>query len=181
MNDKVNNHCAHTVEVIRNKNVETKVAFVKDHISHKEIPANFIPLPRTYENKIFFRINDNNENEYREWISFENNFFYCVYCVCFSSLKKHRLIQGIEYARNCRISDALNVHETELHHKRAISIYLDLVSNCVTRDRTHPSDKRIVLKTIVKIIIFIATHGQYFIRCKFNHGTDAIEIITTFI
>lgn len=162
MNEKPNEQLANTCDEIRSKNNEMKCAFIKNVISQTGIPANFTPLPRSSQNKIFHRINGN-EEEYREWILFENNTFFCVYCLCFSAMKKHRLIQGIEYVRECRITDALKTHEKETHHERAKSIYLDLVSNIpFNRDdrNAHQSEKRVVLKAIVKIIIFIATHGE---------------------
>lgn len=156
----MNDHCANTYDVIRTKNDETKAAFIKNVISKTGIPVNFKPLPRSYENKIFFRVKDG-EHQQREYILFENNQFFCVYCLCFSLLENHRLVRGIKYEQNCRISYILNSHEDEAHHNRAKNIYLRIVSNCDRQDNINQLEKRNVIKAIVKIIIFIATHGQY--------------------
>lgn len=140
---------------IRSQSDENKVVFIKNIISQKGIPANFVPLQYSCQNKIFFGA----DNKKREWILFENNKFFCVYCLCFSLYKKHRLIKGINYEKNCRISDALKHHETERNHIRARNIYFDMVPTCGSERIKKPSDKWIVLSSVVKIIIFQATHG----------------------
>lgn len=145
----------YTSDVIRNKSDEQKVIFIKNVISQKGIPVNFVAFEKSYANKIFFR-----ENEVqREWIFFENNKFFCAYCLCFSLRAKHRLIAGINYEQKCRISETLKLHETEANHIRARDIYAENSTTCDLKEMKNRSDKRIVLNTIVKIIIFQATHG----------------------
>lgn len=151
--------------VIRNEDNGTKVAFINDVISQIGIPAFFKPLPNSNGNKIFYRMT-NNGQEQREWLLFENNVFFCVYCLCFSSLKKHRLIEGIEYVRNCRVTETLNSHEFEAHHNRAKAVFLDMISGC----ETNQSENRMVVKSIVKIIIFLATHGEFLLLCNANQS-----------
>lgn len=48
---------------ITNKSDENKIVFIRNIISQKRIPANFVPLQNSYQNKIFFREN----GEQREW------------------------------------------------------------------------------------------------------------------
>lgn len=91
---------------------------------------------------------------------FPQHKFYCVYCVCFSSLNENRLVKGIEYVKNCRITETLISHGKELHHKKAIEVYSRIVSNHGKIDGAHESENRNAIKCIVKIIIFIATHGE---------------------
>lgn len=140
---------------IKDESDENKIVFIRNIISQKGIPANFVPLQNSYQNKIFLREN----GEQREWILFENNNFFCVYCVCFSLYEQHRLITGINYEKNCRISEFLKRHETEKHHIYAKNVYADKALTCETERQKNRSDKWIVLSSIVKIIIFQATHG----------------------
>lgn len=82
---------------IRKESNETKINFIQNVIS-LENPVNFTPLPRSDVNKIFYRIKDG-QKQRREWIHYEDNKFFCVYCVCFSALdEKNRLIKGVDRA-----------------------------------------------------------------------------------
>lgn len=146
----------YTHDVIRNKSDGDKVVFIKSIISQKGIPASFGGYQNSYVHKIFFR----DDGEQRDWILYENNKFFCVYCLCFSLREKHRLIAGINYEKGCRISEILKLHETEAHHNRAKNIYAEKTTTCDSEERKKRLDKRIVLDTIVKIIIFQATHGM---------------------
>lgn len=142
---------------IRNKRDTHKIDFIESIISQKGIPDNFVPLPRSFPNKIFFK----DDGEQREWISFENSTFFCAYCVCYSEYKNHRLIEGIKYEKGCRISEILKLHEAEKHHIAAKRIYTQRTSTCDVGEMNRLEDKRIVLKSIAKIIIFQATHGEF--------------------
>lgn len=157
MSDGNSDRCAANIlAVVRSQSNEFKVAFINDIISKAGIPTNFQSLPNSNENKIWYRIN-NSEQEPREWLFYENNKFFCVYCLCFSSLKRHRLIEGIEYVKNCRVTETLNSHEFTSHHARAKIVFRNMNLRC----ETNQSENRIVVKVIVKIIIFLATHGEY--------------------
>lgn len=92
---------------------------------------------------------------------FEKNKFFCAYCICNSLSANHRLIQGIKYEKGCRISEILKHHETEKNHIYAKNIYAQSTSTCDPDEEKRRKDKRIVLKNIVKIIIFQATHGEF--------------------
>lgn len=142
------------IEQIRNNTNECKVEFISNVISQSEIPPGFGPRA----NKIFYEIN-NGEKQKREWIVLLNNKFYCVYCVCFSALDKNRLIKGIEFAKSCRITDILKCHGEELHHKAAKNVYSNIVANNEQLEGLHQSEKRKAIECVIKIIIFIATHG----------------------
>lgn len=147
---------------ITNKSDEQKVVFIKNTLSQQEIPANFVPLPNSKLENIFFREN----GERREWILFENGKFYCVYCLCFSSHRKSRFISGIEYKKGCRCSEALKKHENEINHISAKNIYVGKLPTCDSEMEQKRRDKRIALDSIVKIIIYQATHGTYLMRIK---------------
>lgn len=89
--------------------------------------------------------------------------FFCVFCLCYSVYGEHKLIKGVNYVKKCRITELLNQHENETHHLKARGTYIEKDSqqnNCVDTIRIR-SEKWNVLKTIVKIIIFITTHGMY--------------------
>lgn len=108
---------------------------------------------------------------------FVNNKFFCTYCLCYSLCKTHRLIQGVEYVKNCRITETSNHHENERNHIHARKCYLRKVPDFGILDKAEQSEKRSVLNLVVKIIIFIATHGLLMIIayviciviCKFSH------------
>lgn len=146
----------YTYDVIRNKSDADKVVFIKNIISQKGIPVNFSAFQNSYVHKIFFR----DDGEQRDWILYENNKFFCVFCLCFSLREKHRLIAGINYGKGCRISEIVKLHETEANHTRAKNIYAEKAATCDSEERKIRVEKRIVLDTIVKIIIFQSTHGM---------------------
>lgn len=63
----VGNNNSYDVQQITNKGDEIKIAFIDDVKSQEGIPANFKPLSKSNENKIFFRT-ENNREEKREWL-----------------------------------------------------------------------------------------------------------------
>lgn len=140
---------------IGNESDGNKIEFIENIISREGIPANFVPLANTYQNKIFFRA----DGMQREWILFSSNKFFCAYCLCFSLCNNHRLVVGIDYVKKCRISETLKLHETEKNHISAKNIYFGKAEARDCENKENASDKRIVLTSIVKIIIFLATHG----------------------
>lgn len=144
--------------LIRNENNETKINLIKSVIS-EEIPLNFKPMAYSSTDKIFYKTIDGKLHR-REWLLFQNNRFYCVYCICFSALSENRFIQGVEYIKSCRITEKLTSHDKESHHKLARSTYLNLVSDSNSEKNIYHAEKRNAIKIIVKIIIYIATHGK---------------------
>lgn len=141
------------IENIETKNQEEKLLFVQSVINAESIHNNFVPNSKLNVNKIFY-----SNGVKREWILFEDNRFYCAYCLCYSSWRNHRLINGIECIAGCRITDTLNRHEEEAHHKRAKSVFQERSLN---GNNHRQSTMREILKIIVRIIIFIASHGEY--------------------
>lgn len=147
------------VKTIRHQTNDIKLKFIKSVIKETEIPGSFAPTWKTNSiRNIFYRIKHGSE-EKREWVLFESNFFYCAYCLCFA-LKEHRFVKGVEYVKSGRITDSMNKHDEESYHKHAIAAYLKLEAD--SQGEPCPSDcpKRTVLRAIIKIIIFIATHGK---------------------
>lgn len=142
------------IDAIRSSCDEAKVELISNIISQTEIPPDFKNKWCSYEDKIFYEIKDEKKHR-REWILFLNNKFYCVYCLCFSSLDTNRFVKGIEFGKNCRISNTAKIHADESHHKVAANIYL-----AHTQEKTCQTEKRDVLACIVKTIIFIATNGK---------------------
>lgn len=140
-------------EEIWSKNNEKKVVFIQN-VKRIEIPNSFVPHnPRSNAYEIFYGA----DGAKREWLYFENNNFYCAYCLCFSPCTNHRLVNGIEYTVGCRVTDALNRHEKEPHHNRAKGVYERFDSNRPKCDL----GTRQIMKIIIRIIIFIATHGEH--------------------
>lgn len=155
---ELNNNLVETeIDQIRNSTTEAKIEFITNVISQTNIPSDFKKILRSRPEKIFYEIKDGKQCK-REWVLFCQNKFYCVYCVCFSPLCENRMVLGVEYVKGCRISEYLKSHEHELHHTSAKDRYSELVSPN-SGENTCQSAKRNVIRAIVKIIIFIATHG----------------------
>lgn len=145
---------------IRKETITNKVSFIKNAISREGVPANFKPLPRCNTEKIFYTINAEGKQQ-REWLFFEENKFFCAYCVCFSPADTNRLVEGVTYQAGCRLPDKLHGHERESKHIAAKNIFTAHVSGkAAEEDR---GEKWNALKSIVKIIIFIATHGAFIV------------------
>lgn len=158
--EDINNNEFDEIDVIRNNTDACKVEFVSTVISQKEIPFDFKKIGRTNEEKIFFEIK-NGKKQKREWVLFPNNKFYCVYCLCFSPLHQNRLVLGVEYVNICRITDKIKNHGLEAHHKAAKNTYSEIVACFEKGAEACTSGKKNAIRCIVKIIIFVATHGQY--------------------
>lgn len=143
---------------MKSESNDIKLDFIKYVISETDIPFLFKPLVGSHSsNKIFYKDVDG-EKLKREWLLFQNNTFFCAYCLCFSrSNVTNRLIKGIEHVKGCRITEKVKSHEDESHHKLAKLTYLNLVENTISSEGVQ---KRNVIKIIVKIIIYIATHGK---------------------
>lgn len=147
-------------DFIRKGSNDEKVNFIENVVKQTDIPAHFVPMKNSSgSDKIFYECVDG-EKRKREWLLFLNNRFYCVYCLCFSKLNSadtNRLIKGVEYEKGGRISEKLTCHEKESHHNLAKSTYINLINNFLS---VEGAQKRNVITTIVKIIIYIATHGK---------------------
>lgn len=146
------------INKIRDSTDECKVEIISKLISQNGIPQNFTKIPGTNEQKIFYEIKNGNEQQ-REWLLFLDNKFFCIYCVCFSPLKENRLVLGVEYKKNCRIIDKMKSHASELHHKTAQNAYSTIAASYEAGSSAYQSGNRNAIKCIVKIIIYIATHG----------------------
>lgn len=156
-----NNNNEVTINTIRIGNDKIKVNFVQNSISQTNVPLNFKPILYSKPETIFYCTIEGKQHS-REWLLFQNNKFYCVYCVCFSALdERNPFIKGVEYIRNCRVSEKLKSHEAQTNHKLAKATYSNLISNCSTQEGLHHSETEEIIGIVVKIIIFIATHGKY--------------------
>lgn len=145
------------INKIRDSTDECKVELISKVISQTGIPFEFTKIPGTDEQKIFYEIKNGNHHQ-REWLLFLDNKFFCIYCVCFSPLVKNRLVQGVEYGKNCRIIDKVKSHGSESHHKTAQNAYSTIGASNEAGLSAYQSGNRNAIKCIVKIIIYIATH-----------------------
>lgn len=149
-----NNNDCEEISAIRNISVKDKIEFIRNIVSQSGIPIDFKKIMYTDEKKIFFA-----GEIKREWILFSNQKFFCVYCLCFSSLTENRFVKGVEYSKKNRVTEKLNAHGKEKHHQIAKSTYLNKVSISDGQCEQNSSEKRKAIKCIIKIIIFISTHG----------------------
>lgn len=153
-----NNYDRIEINKIRDSIDECKVEIISKVVSQTGIPKNFTKISGTNEQKIFYEIKDGNQQQ-REWLLFLDNKFFCIYCVCFSPLNDNRPVKGVEYEKNCRIIDRVKSHGNELHHKTAQNVYSTIAASYEAGSSTYQSGKRNAIKCIVKILIYIATHG----------------------
>lgn len=107
----------------------------------------------------------------RNWLFIEPNKFYCVYCLCFGTaqLKSNDfLTDGLVLDQQlCRLTQIIRRHESSKYHDVNRNIYLRSKGS-----PSHTEDKekaRIVIKAIIKIIIFIVTHSKF--CCCFKNIT----------
>lgn len=135
---------------IKDESKEFKLNFIKNVLNQTTIP---LLKKQTTVRNIFFRIKDGKEIK-REWLFFENGHFFCAYCVCFAA--KNIFVTGVQM--NSRTSDYVKKHDEQLYHKLAENKYLELVSPDQAMSQCQ-SAKWKVLRAIVKVIIFVASHG----------------------
>lgn len=152
-----NNICCATN--VRNESDAAKVN-IKNVLSQTSMPPSFIGLRNANFNKIFFNI-ENGKTQRRNYILFEHNKFYCVYCICYSLLGENILVKGLEYVAGCRVSVTLKNHESSKNHQLAEQIYLQHSTNLHEGTQIQQNAKRNVIRIIIKIIIFLATHGKF--------------------
>lgn len=167
--DEENNNYA---KIIRNETNEIKVNFIQNVLSKTEIPPNFIALRNTNINKIFYQTVAGASLR-RNYVLFESNKFYCVYCLCFSLQGENLLVQGVGYVPGCRITEKLTIHDTSSHHNLAKRVYLEK-SKIPNGEIVQENSKRNVIRVIMKIIIFLATHG----KCNFSNTRNQFPIYT---
>lgn len=155
MSSDINNNNNRAV-VIRKENDEKKVNFIKNN-SYVLIPADLIVLPNTNINKIFY-YQENERTVRREYLYFENNSFYCSYCLCFLFADDNNFVKGVEYVKGCRLPEKLHKHDSALYHLNAKRIFEE--KSTTPNGEIQQSTKRNALKAIFKIIIFLATNGK---------------------
>lgn len=142
MNEYNNNKYDHIeINKIRNSTDECKVEIISKIISQTGIPQEFMKIGGTNEQKIFYEIKDDNQQQ-REWLLFLDNKFFCIYCVCFSPLDQNRLVQGVKYEKHCRIIERVRSHGNESHHRTAQNAYSTIVTQLRNRFKYIPIRKQ---------------------------------------
>lgn len=136
---------------------EDKSEFITKIVSSSNISTDFKAQRRTAE-KIFFE-SINGVMQKREWLLFSNGHFFCVYCVCFSSCSTNQFVIGVEFNKNRRIVECIIAHNHRFHHGLAKNSYLGMIESNHEAENLNCPENRNALTCIVKIIIFIATHG----------------------
>lgn len=155
MSSDVNNN-NNRAAIIRKENDEKKVNFIKNN-SYVLIPADLIVLPKTNINKILY-YQENDRTVRREYLYFENNSFYCSYCLCFSFADDSDFVKGVEYVRGNRLPTKLSKHDSAPYHLNAKRIFEE--KSTTPNGEIQQSTKRNALKAIFKILIFLATNGK---------------------
>lgn len=154
-NENTNN--AEIITEIRNKNDEEKLAFIKTLLSQTQeierVVRNWGENVKNNVNKILYD-EKNGKICRREWVVFEDETFYCAYCLCFSAMK-NLFVDGVKYDRGCRISEKLKKHSSAAYHKAALNKFLE----CNNSVKACQNERKNVIKIVFKIILFLATHG----------------------
>lgn len=138
---------------IKDQSEEFKIDFINNVLCQTELPC-FGLKKQTKTQNIFFRT-ENGQKIKREWLFFENGHFLCAYCICFAA--RNVFVTGVEM--NSRTSDYVKKHDGQSYHDLARRKYVELIS---PPQAPSQSAKWKVLRAIVKVIIFVGTHGQYF-------------------
>lgn len=140
----------------KDQSIECKLVFIQNVLNQTEIPPFFGQKKKSAVKNIFFRIK-NGEESRRHWIFFENECFFCAYCICFAA--KNIFVTGVQM--NKRTSDYVKKHDDQQYHKLAKNKYLELFS---PDQATTQSAKWKILRAVVKVIIFVGTHSRYLCR-----------------
>lgn len=156
---------------INDISVEDKIKVISRIVSSTDIPNDFIVRKRGHTEKVFYEI-INNEIQRREWLLFVNNTFYCVYCLCFSPNRKQQFVEGFACEKDGLVK-RIKAHSIGVYHHTAKNKYSQLVAINVenTAQTYEQSEEFKAAKCIVKIIIFLATHGSYFVTHTFADET----------
>lgn len=103
---------------------------------------------------------------FREWLLLDSQLLYCVYCVCCdnNNLSKNvALANGVDYNQPAyRLKQHLTQHEKSKLHSVCKHEYLKAVSPDPVEWNydDQVSKNREILKSIIRVIIFSATHGM---------------------
>lgn len=104
----------------------------------------------------------------RKWILCEEEKLYCVYCVCFKNhdqQKSNCLIEGLKTDKLVSaLTRAIRNHEQSTLHKICQQKYFKALCN-IDNDyeityNEGVTEQRTIVTTVLKIIIFLATHGE---------------------
>lgn len=101
----------------------------------------------------------------REWLLHEDQSLYCVYCLCFGGdlSRKIPLVRGINPEQPAhRLVQHIRSHESSNLHRVAKQEYVNAVQGSMDRIKYSPEANcnREILKSILRAIIFCATHGR---------------------
>lgn len=151
------------LSAIRHSSNEAKIQLISSVLSSNKIPIE-INTRQTCTTEKFFYVIEDGERRKRSWLLFKNQKFYCVYCLCFASKNDMCFVLGVEHDR--RLIYKLNLHEKALQHSKAKDYYSQITSQLtpqLTPQLTHgiQMEKWNAVKSIIEIIIFIATHSKH--------------------
>lgn len=141
--------------------MEEVIAEIKSDYNFIEEPSSYIIQKNLYpvdENKRPLNL--------REWLVCENEKIYCVYCVCMSETypeQQKSLIEGLHVKPSLSsMNKILQGHECSTLHKTNRHKYLksgrEINSSFNYNESTIQARKTV--KIILKIIVFLATHGK---------------------
>lgn len=155
---------------IKGRNNQQKKSFVQYVLSRneQEVVHEFCLNNQTsikHGWKIFHR-EDEDVSDYRNWLSLDGKYLYCVYCLCFDNRglsKNISLTKGIDSSQPIsRLNQHLKRHEDSRLHNLCKDEFLKVNSTipqmCHYDERT--SRNRNIVKSIIRTIIFNATHGN---------------------
>lgn len=151
---------------MRGKSVAEKLKFI-EHVVNSPVPKKLGIHNTETEAKIqkFYYQTVNKELIRRDWIYSENNKFHCMFCIFFGvvHLRNHKdniSTSGLDYEKRFNvITQKIRRHEITRYHEVSQKMYTSF------SDKTNGLDEmngvRCVVKTILKIIIFLVTHSKY--------------------
>lgn len=137
-----------------------KEVVIRDFVSSRDASEKVVNAE-----KIFYDLGGDAKN-WREWLLLDDNLFYCVYCLCFDvhNLSKNiSLTKGIDSKQSAfRLKQHLSRHEKSNLHCICKNEYIKAISPelviCNYDERTLRN--REIVKSIIRCIIFSATHGK---------------------
>lgn len=128
--------------------------------------------------KFFYKFDEKRENIVRrEWLILSEDRLFCIYCLCFSENSSNNLCNanGLEFLQNTHISEVVKRHEGTRNHLVASNKYLRLrygynnLEEIECGEFSEVARNRYIVARIIKIILYIATHGTLCLTFHISH------------
>lgn len=155
---------------MESKDVRDKISFIESEIQeslNKPIPQTTRTTPK------FQNIFLDKEKNRKEWIVMHDTNLYCLHCLCFSENRTDDIStkNGLStISKDGKVSQKVNRHELKQSHRIATSLYHQRKAETLNQKDSYVPLRsfiveryREVVRCIIKVVLYIVTHGIYFL------------------